>query len=131
MSADTTSHKDQQAGIITAAAVRHGCFNQMKQCRAKPQEDMWAWEGKAGQGVLRGIEGQKREQWTALCRDPCRKKRVVLKAGVESADEQVNAGLNKWILRLGQSGLSTKAKLGSNWLNTPTLSFPFLLIHPC
>ena len=74
-----------------------------------------------------GIEGQKREQWTALCRDPCRKKRVVLKAGVESADEQVNAGLNKWIPRLRQSGLSTKAKLGSNWLNSEHshIMFPF------
>ena len=75
----------------------------MKQCRAKPGGIGKA--GPAGQRMKReGFEGQKREQWTAACRDPCRKKRVVLKAGVESTDEQVKAGLNRW--RLRQRGLS-------------------------
>ena len=31
----------------------------------------------AGQGGKRGLRGQKREQWTALSRDPCYKKTAV------------------------------------------------------
>ena len=31
----------------------------------------------AGQGGKRGLRGQKREQWTALSRDPCYEKTAV------------------------------------------------------
>ena len=49
----------------------------------------------AGQGGKRGLRGQKREQWTALSRDPCYEKTAVFNSvrGVVRANpERLTSG---------------------------------------
>ena len=51
--------------------------------------------GVAGQGGKRGLRGQKREQWTALSRDPCYEKTAVFNSvrGVVRANpERLTSG---------------------------------------
>ena len=55
----------------------------------------WREGGGAGQGGKRGLRGQKREQWTALSRDPCYEKTAVFNSvrGVVRANpERLTSG---------------------------------------